>query len=151
MKKIFPIIMLSLILSSCHINDLKVFKGSFVYFNEAASSSTVINSKGTFTGEYMIQFTSEAIEENLKVTVKAHVGDGLKEGVDFQLLSPSELTFYPGVYKLYYRVKWLPHQLDPSKDNTITLEIESASDPNVTLGVPGPSQKYRTIKLTKNN
>lgn len=80
------------------------------------------------------------------------VGDGLTEGEDFRIQpsTMSPLTFSPGTYSMIVRVVWYKREnLDPEKDNTLTLRLKGTDNPDFLLGVPGPSHKKQEFIFTK--
>jgi hypothetical protein len=79
------------------------------------------------------------------------VGDGLKAGVDFERVTTgNQIVFVPGVYSMPIRIRWLPSEIDASKDNSITIRIENTSL-GFTLGFPGPDQLSRQHTIRKIN
>ena len=132
----------ALLLSSCEKD--KPYDHPFVYIIQAddaayAATSTV-SSQATVVRTYNICLSSKELSENLIVDYSFNVGDGLKAGVDF----------VPGVYSMPIRIRWLPNEIDPLKDNTITIRIENTSL-GFTVGFPGPDQLSRQHTIRKIN
>ncbi len=131
--------------------DLPLFSNSFVAFDYASSSSTSINSQGSFTGQYVVKYSGIKPSSNLEVYFSVSPGNGLQENIDYKVLTPNgTITFLPGVYERYISIEWLPHELDSVKDNTLTLSLES-SNMDISLGNPGPDTNYKSIVIQKYN
>lgn len=133
----------------CSCSGFKLFTGRFLYFNAAASSSTSIDSEANLTGQYMVHYSGTVPDSKFTVNVSAIPGDGLEEGVDYELVTAPVLTFLPGVFEMPFRVKWMSHPLDKSRECRLVLRIESCSDAEVNLGYPGPDSSMQTLVITK--
>jgi hypothetical protein len=48
------------------------------------------------------------------------------------------------------RIRWMPHRVDPSKDNTLTIRLTGNSR-SFTLGYPGPEHLQRQLVIEKKN
>lgn len=151
MKKTGYILMLLCILicSGCDINDLKPFTDYYIAFDTSKSSTTTVNEAGEFAGSYAIHFCTAKRDEAVTVNVEVIPGDGLRENVDYKVITATSVKFAPGVYDKTFTIQWLPNKLDASKDNTLTLRLSGCSDKSVTLGVPGPDEKFRSLKIYK--
>lgn len=135
------------VLPSC--NKLETFSDFFIAFDSSKSSTTQVDEEGEWTGSYVVHFTGEQPEDAIIVTYSVSCGDGLTEGVDFSMATTSRrITFLPGVYEQTIKVNWLPHYIDVSKDNTVTITLESA-DGDVKVGYPGPDQLNKSITIKK--
>ena len=151
MKKtgyIFLIVSL-LLVSGCHLNDFKQFTDYYIAFDLSKSSTTTVNEAGEFAGSYSLHFCTAYMDDAVTVTVEVIPGDGLQEGLDYELVTGKSVKFAPGVYDKVFTIKWLPHTLDRSKDNSLTLRLAECSDESIILGVPGPSENFRSIKINK--
>ena len=143
----------ALLLSSCEKD--KPSDHPFVYIIQAddaayAATSTV-SSQATVVRTYNICLSSKELSENLIVDYSFNVGDGLKAGVDFERVTTgNQIVFVPGVYSMPIRIRWLPNEIDPLKDNTITIRIENTSL-GFTVGFPGPDQLSRQHTIRKIN
>ena len=147
--KIFALSLLSLTMASCHLNDFKEFSDYYIAFEPGSSSSTVINEAGSVVGQYMIHFCTVKRDDTVSVEIEVEAGDGLTEGIDYKVVSPTSVKFVPGVYDKAFIIEWLPHELDPAKDNSLTLRLSACSDDGIILGMPGPSKRNISIKITK--
>lgn len=143
----------ALLFSSCEKD--KPYDHPFVYIIQAddaayAATSTV-SSQATVVRTYNICLSSKELSENLIVDYSFNVGDGLKAGVDFERVTTgNQIVFVPGVYSMPIRIRWLPNEIDPLKDNTITIRIENTSL-GFTVGFPGPDQLSRQHTIRKIN
>ena len=143
----------ALLFSSCEKD--KPYDHPFVYIIQAddaayAATSTV-SSQATVVRTYNISLSSKELSENLIVDYSFNVGDGLKAGIDFERVTTgNQIVFVPGVYSMPIRIRWLPNEIDPLKDNTITIRIENTSL-GFTVGFPGPDQLSRQHTIRKIN
>lgn len=143
----------ALLFSSCEKD--KPYDHPFVYIIQAddaayAATSTV-SSQATVVRTYNICLSSKELSENLIVDYSFNVGDGLKAGIDFERVTTgNQIVFVPGVYSMPIRIRWLPNEIDPLKDNTITIRIENTSV-GFTVGFPGPDQLSRQHTIRKIN
>ena len=143
----------ALLFSSCEKD--KPYDHPFVYIIQAddaayAATSTV-SSQATVVRTYNICLSSKELSENLIVDYSFNVGDGLKAGIDFERVTTgNQIVFVPGVYSMPIRLRWLPNEIDPLKDNTITIRIENTSL-GFTVGFPGPDQLSRQHTIRKIN
>ncbi|MCM1177971.1 MAG: hypothetical protein NC308_06435 [Clostridium sp.] len=147
MKSKYLLILLAFILTAC--NRYIQFEDSFVYFDLQSSSSTNIYEMADMTGEYWLHLTSKVLDTQLTVYISIESGDGLTEGIDYEIISGNEIKFIPGIYNMPFRIRFMKNEIDKEKDNSIKLIIDEASDPNVCLGMPGPDKLARTIAITK--
>lgn len=142
-------------LNSCSDRpDDLLFKDFFVYVvdENGLATSQILSTSDNLVITYYFNLVSETISEPLTVNFDLVVGDGLQQGVDFNLQNDvRSITFEPGIYKKPFRMNFKKHQLDPAKDNTIKIVITSTSDPNITIGYPGPSAKFSSHTITKRN
>ena len=142
-----------MLFSSCEKD--KPYDHPFVYIIQAddaayAATSTV-SSQATVVRTYNICLSSKELSENLIVDYSFNVGDGLKAGIDFERVTTgNQIVFVPGVYSMPIRIRWLPNEIDPLKDNTITIRIENTSL-GFTVGFPGPDQLSRQHTIRKIN
>ena len=143
---------LSSCLLSCSDRPDRMFRDFFVSVADENGSQTsrILSSSNNTVVTYYFQLVSEERTEPLTVDFEVRIGDGLSLGTDFTFQNDiRSITFEPGVYKKPFRINYLRHEIDPAKDNTITIEIVSASDPSIILGYPGPGGKYRKHIVTK--
>ncbi len=152
MKKLSCLFSLLLIvcLTGCEEDRQTVVNTPFVYFMlDDGTSQTIVKSDVNAINTYYVYLSAQAQTKPLEVTYDVIVGNGLTEGMDYEILTPSnKLTFLPGVYDMPIRIKWLPNPVSAEKDNTLTIRL-TESNRNYTLGVPGPDNKNRELIITK--
>ncbi|GAB6123689.1 hypothetical protein [Dysgonomonas termitidis] len=164
MKRIYiiPVFIFAVLFSSCGKDENIVFDTPFISVEPINSSSAgPINTDQEFVGEYMLYMNAQAQSQSVIVKYEIIAGNGLVEGVDYQILTEGETqSFLPGIYDLAIRIKWLrtcvrdednniiSDTLDGTKNTTLTIRLLSNSA-GFTLGYPGPDQKYKEIVIEK--
>lgn len=147
-KSLFPILLL-ILFSGCNKNEIEVFDHPFIHIMYEGASSITVSSKATVLKEYNIYLSSKPLSQDLIVDYEVVVGDGLQEGVDFEMITQgNSLTFLPGIYEMPVRIKWLPNTLDPSKDNSLIIRI-TGNNLGFTIGLPGPDHNQTELVITK--
>lgn len=134
--------------------DDLLFKDFFVCVQDenGNASSRVLSSSNNLVNTYYFQLVSEKRDTPLKVDFDIIVGDGLTEGVDYVLQRDiRSIEFEPGVYKKPFRINFKSNAVDPSKDNTITIQITKVSDSGIRIGYPGPNAKFSNHVIEKYN
>ncbi|MCI1786416.1 MAG: hypothetical protein LKI59_09840 [Bacteroidales bacterium] len=156
MKKILFLLAVSIsaaFMVSCSENDPVVFDDAFVYIaDESGASSSVMDWESqNYLSTYYVYLVIPAQNTDITVNYDLIAGDGLKEGVDYKLISStsSPLAFLAGIYKMPIRIEWLKHGLDPSKDNTMQIVLTSCSNTSVRLGKPGPDSIGKIYTIIK--
>lgn len=139
----------TLALAGCK-EEHEPFDPAYIYFLlDNGTAETVVTSDVKAVNTYYIYLSSRALASPLTVTYEVTAGDGLTEGVDYELLtSERELTFMPGVFDMPIRVRWMPHPVDPSRDNTLTFRL-TGNNQGLPMGFPGPDAKMSTLRITK--
>lgn len=134
--------------SAASCNKITLFDEAFVAFDTAKSSVVSINATGEFTGSYTLHYTGPKPSAPIVVNFVVTCGNGLAEGVDYKVATAGgKITFMPGIYEQVIKIDWLPHEIDESKDNTVTISLVSADD--VTLGYPGPDKLMKDLVIRK--
>ena len=134
--------------SSASCNKITLFDEAFVAFDTAKSSVVSINAAGEFTGSYTLHYTGPKPSAPIVVNFVVTCGNGLAEGVDYKVATAGgKITFMPGIYEQVIKIDWLPHEIDESKDNTVTISLVSAD--GVTLGYPGPDKLMKDLVIRK--
>ena len=148
LNKITELAMLMLIaVSAASCNKITLFDEAFVAF-DTASSVVSINATGEFTGSYTLHYTGPKPSAPIVVNFVVTCGNGLAEGVDYKVATAGgKITFMPGIYEQVIKIDWLPHEIDESKDNTVTISLVSAD--GVTLGYPGPDKLMKDLVIRK--
>jgi len=143
-----------LLLAACSDRPDRLFSDFFVCVQDENGSerSRVLSTSGGLVVTYYFQLVSEVLDETLTVDFDIIVGDGLTEGVDYVLQRDiRSIDFEPGVFKKPFRINYLSHAVDPSKDNTITIRLKSTSSSSVRVGYPGPNAKFSQHVIEKYN
>lgn len=131
-------------------NKIATFDGAFVAFDTAKSSVVSIDAEGEFTGSYTVHYTGPKPSAPIVVSFAVTCGDGLSESIDYKVVTVGEkITFMPGIYEQTIKIDWLPHDIDETKDNTVTISLLSAE--GVTLGYPGPDRLMKDLVIRKYN
>lgn len=134
--------------SAASCNKITLFDEAFVAFDTAKSSVVSINAAGEFTGSYTLHYTGPKPSAPIVVNFVVTCGNGLAEGVDYKVATAGgKITFMPGIYEQVIKIDWLPHEIDESKDNTVTISLVSAD--GVTLGYPGPDKLMKDLVIRK--
>lgn len=149
LNKITELAMLmSIAVSAASCNKITIFDEAFVAFDTAKSSVVSINATGEFTGSYTLHYTGPKPSAPIVVNFVVTCGNGLAEGVDYKVATAGgKITFMPGIYEQVIKIDWLPHEIDESKDNTVTISLVSAD--GVTLGYPGPDKLMKDLVIRK--
>lgn len=149
LNKITELAMLmSIAVSAASCNKITLFDEAFVAFDTAKSSVVSINAAGEFTGSYTLHYTGPKPSAPIVVNFVVTCGNGLAEGVDYKVATAGgKITFMPGIYEQVIKIDWLPHEIDESKDNTVTIRPVSAD--GVTLGYPGPDKLMKDLVIRK--
>lgn len=131
-------------------NKIATFDGAFVAFDTAKSSVVSIDAEGEFTGSYTVHYTGPKPSAPIVVCFAVTCGDGLSEDIDYKVATVGgKITFMPGIYDQVIKIDWLPHDIDETKDNTVTISLLSAE--GVTLGYPGPDRLMKDLVIRKYN
>lgn len=134
--------------SAASCNKITLFDEAFVAFDTAKSSVVSINATGEFTGSYILHYTGPKPSAPIVVNFVVTCVNGLAEGVDYKVATAGgKITFMPGIYEQVIKIDWLPHEIDESKDNTVTISLVSAD--GVTLGYPGPDKLMKDLVIRK--
>lgn len=140
--------LMSIAVSAASCNKITLFDEAFVAFDTAKSSVVSINATGEFTGSYTLHYTGPKPSAPIVVNFVVTCGNGLAEGVDYKVATAGgKITFMPGIYEQVIKIDWLPHEIDASKDNTVTISLVSAD--GVTLGYPGPDKLMKDLVIRK--
>lgn len=139
-----------LLLSSCSKDENAPYDLKFVHIMDNESSTVTVSEKANAIGTYSVYVSTSQFLSPITVTYKITVGNGLTQGVDYDLVNAgTELTFLPGIYDMPVRIKWKANPVDPARDNTITIDIIGVSDPAFTIGLPGKGQYQKSLVITK--
>ena len=103
------------------------------------------------TNAYTVYLSSRPITDSLEVSYEIIVGDGLKEDVDYKVVTTANpLVFFPGINDMPIRIRWLKNPVDPEKDNTLKIRLTGNSK-GYNLGFPGPDHVQSEVVIEKRN
>ena len=110
MKKIIVMLLALVALCGCQKEEFEGFDMPFVKVTTTTGASqTVVLSNVNNINTYVVSVSSKMLTTALVVNYEIVVGDGLQEGVDYELVTTgNQLTFEPGIYDMPIRIKWLP-------------------------------------------
>lgn len=151
MKRLYFILVISCIYA-CTADEYTPYDTPFIHImSDNGASKVVIRSDVNNVNTYNVYLSSKPLSENLEVNYQIIVGDGLKAGVDFELVTKgSSLIFLPGIYDMPIRIRWIPNPVDPGKDNTIIIRL-TGNNQGVITGLPGPDGLQRELVIEKQN
>lgn len=143
-------VLLMVVLTACGLNENEAFNQKYIHIMLNETSSTTVNAKAKTLGEYKVYLSSAMYTGSVTLTYRTEVGDGLKEGVDFEYVSKgNSLVFMSGIFEMPVRIQWLPNtKLDPQKNNTIKIILVS-NDRGYAIGMPGPDHVQSEFVITK--
>lgn len=148
---VLPVLVLCLTLSSCNRDEISVFDAPFVHINFNNVSSANINSNRKDIASYYIYLSSKPLYQDMLLDYSVIVGDGLKENVDFKVLTTEfPMVFPKGINRRPIQIQWMDNVVDPTKDNTLTIQLNS-NNLNITVGFPGPDANQSKLVLEKVN
>ena len=151
MKSIKPIALVLLLvcgISTCSTKE-KIYDRPFVYIKDLAGVSvSSVDCTGTSVIPYRLYISTKNPGKDISVDFTIASGDGLQQDVDYRVLTASPLTFPNGTFQRDIRIEWLVHDIDPAKDNTLTITLAGCSE-NFTLGMPGPDHLFVKHVITK--
>lgn len=151
-KAIILILAATALLSGCRKAPDPIFHDYYVCIkNEAGAGSSIVNEHSNqFIDTYYVYLVSAILDTPLTVNYEIIPGDGLKEGVDYELLSQKKsVTIARGISKAPIRINFLRHDIDPTKDNTITIQLTDCDNSKVSIGYPGPKHYLSSHVITK--
>ncbi len=136
------------LLSSCK-KEVEPFNHPFFHIMVDNKSAIDVLSDRKDLVNYNVYLSAELQFEPIDVNYEVIVGDGLKEGRDFDLITKgTKLNFPPGIFERPITIQWKEAALDPTKNNTIIIKLISNSK-NYILGLPGPDQLQKQLVITK--
>lgn len=148
-KAVMMLGVLTLLFSACDKEEQEPFDQPFVHIMHQNVSQVTVSAKANVLGEYYVYLSSKPRSESLKVQYDLTVGEGLTEGVDYELLSSAtELTFLPGIYRMPIRIRWMANALDPEAENSLVISLV-ANDGGLIMGLPGPDALQTELTITK--
>lgn len=150
-SKTSTLILLFLTCLGCNKDEIVPIDEPFVHIMVNDLNSIEVNSNRKDVISYYIYFSSKEIKQELKVDYSIEVGDGLTKGVDFKVITTENPLLFPaGIYKRPILIRWMNHEVDPSKDNSIRIILEG-NNLGIATGLPGPQKKQSELIITKVN
>lgn len=139
-------------LTACGDDGPEAFDQPFVRIAAPnGASSQVVLTNARVVNAYTVYLSSRPVTDSLEVNYEIIVGDGLQEDVDYKVVTTKNpLIFLPGIYDAPIRIRWLKHEVDPTKDNTVTIRLTGNSK-GYTLGFPGPDHLQTQVTIEKRN
>lgn len=150
-KNIIKITVLPLLLliSSCGKEEFAPYNNPFFHIMVDNKGTVEVLANRKDVVDYKVYLSAELQFDPIDVEYEITVGNGLKEGVDFDLITKgSKLTFPQGIFERPITIQWKESILDPAKDNRIIIRLISNTK-NYTMGLPGPDQLQRQLIITK--
>jgi hypothetical protein len=142
--------LLIMLTTACGLNENDLYDLKYIHIMLNDASTTTVSAKARTVGSYNVYLSSGSFNESVEVTYKIEVGDGLQQGLDFNIITTGDkLTFLPGIFDMPIRIQWLPNEnLDPTKNNTITITLLS-NNKGYSIGFPGPDHNQSSFIITK--
>lgn len=143
----------ALVVAGCAKNELPLFDEPFVYVETSTGSDVAVvgaDMKATVT--YYIGISCPAFTDPINVSFQVTCGDGLKEGVDYEVITTGgSVSFLPGIWRMPVRLRWMDHVIDETKDNSVVIALTGTDPAGFTLGYPGPAARGSKLVITKKN
>lgn len=141
--------LLSIMALSCNKELKQPYDHPFFYIHVNQVSSINVQASRNETLDYKVYLSTKLQYEPITLNYEIIVGDGLKEGVDFEVLTDkTKLVFKPGYFEMPITIKWISNPLNATKDNSIIIKLLS-NDRNITVGLPGPDKNQAQLKINK--
>ncbi|QBQ40397.1 hypothetical protein E2P86_04210 [Sphingobacterium psychroaquaticum] len=146
---ICAMLLVGLFLTGCNKDEAVPYDNPFFYIHENNSSEIRIASNRNETLNYLVYFSGKRQFDPMTLTYEVIVGNGLQEGRDFEVVTPEySLTFAPGIVEMPIKIRWIPHAIDPEKDNSVTIKL-SSNNKGYILGLPGPNKVQASLRFIK--
>lgn len=137
--------------SSCTKEETSVLDAPFVHINFNNLSTVEVNSNRKDIVSYYIYLSTKPLEKDMLLDYSIVVGDGLKEGRDFKIITTEYPLVFPiGIYRRPIQIQWLDNPVDPTKNNTIIIKLNS-NNLNIPVGFPGRDANQSKFYITKVN
>lgn len=135
--------------SACNKDTTTPYDNPFFYIHVNNNSTVRVASDRSEVVEYKVFFSGKRQFETITLDYDVVVGAGLKEGVDFQIVSNKrQLEFLPGIVEMPIAIRWLSNPLDDAKDNSLVIKLVKNSK-NYTIGMPGPDGLQSKLTIVK--
>jgi hypothetical protein len=140
---------LLLLISSCSKEEVVPYNNPFFHIMVDNKGAVEVLANRKDKVDYKVYLSAELQFEPIDVQYQVTIGNGLTEGVDFDLITKgNKLTFPQGIFERPITIQWKESVLDPVKDNRIIIRLISNTK-NYTMGLPGPDELQRQLIITK--
>jgi hypothetical protein len=141
------------LLTACGLEEHEAYQTPFVHIMKDDASTAIVsaqaNTPASRPDSYSVYLSTAPLKNNLVVDFDLIVGNGLREGRDFVMVTQGRsLTFLPGIYDMPIRIRWIANPVDPTKDNTLTIVLVDTNK-GFNLGLPGPDHLQSRFTITK--
>ncbi|USD26072.1 hypothetical protein [Flagellimonas marinaquae] len=152
MNKYFILLLISgLVLSSCNKEEFTPFDEAFIHINFNNQDNVEIRSNRRDVVSYYVYLSSKPLNQDLYLDYSIIPGDGLTEGVDYEILTKDNPLFFPiGIYRRPVQIRWMEREVDPTADNTLTIQLDS-NNQGINIGFPGPDSNQDKLIFKKVN
>lgn len=141
--------MIASLASSCKKEEYKPYDNPFIHIHQNERSEVRVRDNRNETVSYYVYLSAKKQFKTTVVHYEITTGEGLKEGRDYELLTPgNELVFAPGITEMPIAIRWMQHAVEKSKNNTLTIQIKE-SNRDFNIGLPGPDQLQTSLTITK--
>lgn len=139
----------SILLLSCNKEMQTPYDNPFFYIHVNQASSINVQATRNETVDYKVYFSTKMQYDPITLNYEIIAGNGLVEGVDFEVVSSkTSVVFKPGYFEMPITIKWKANALDPTKDNSLTIQLLN-NDKNITVGLPGPDKNQSKLTINK--
>jgi hypothetical protein len=139
---------LLLLISSCK-DEFEPYNNPFFHIMVDNKETVEVLANRKDKVDYSVYLSAELQFDPIEVTYDITIGNGLKEGVDFDLITKGNKLIFPqGIFERPITIQWKESVLDPTKDNRIIIRLINNSK-NYTMGLPGPDGLQRQLIITK--
>jgi hypothetical protein len=143
------ILPLLLLISSCSKEEFEPYDNPFFHIMVDNKGTVDVLADRKDKVDYKIYLSAELQFDPIDVQYEITIGNGLKEGVDFDLITKGNKLIFPqGIFERPITIQWKESVLDPTKNNSIVIRLISNSK-NYTMGLPGPDELQRQLVITK--
>ena len=138
-----------LLTASCNKDAATPYDNPFFHIHVNNTSTVRVASDRNETVEYKVYFSGKRQFETMTLDYEFMVGAGLKEGVDFEIVSAKrQLEFLPGIVEVPIAIRWISHPVDATKDNSLMIKLVK-NNKNYTIGLPGPDGLQSKLTVVK--
>lgn len=143
------LLLVVLLTTACNKDTFVPYDNPFFYIHVSNTSTVRVSSDRNETVEYKVYFSGKRQFETMTLDYEFVVGAGLKEGVDFEIVSTKrQLEFLPGIVEMPIAIRWLSHPIDATKDVSLAIKLVRNSK-NYTIGLPGPDGLQSKLTMVK--